>query len=60
MSSTGQPYRMPGKARLTQDQRMYALVKAEGVEAAIAWFKSKGKPAAWGGTHGGARKPTDQ
>ena len=36
---TGQPYRMPGKARITQDQRMYQMVKAEGVEAAIEWFK---------------------
>ena len=48
---TGQPYRMPGKARVTQDQRMYEMVKAEGVEAAIEWFKAKGKQAAWGGTH---------
>ena len=48
---TEQPYRMPGKAHVTQDQRMYELVKSEGVEAAINWYKSKGKPAAWGGTH---------
>jgi CubicO group peptidase (beta-lactamase class C family) len=47
---TEQPFRMPGKARITQDQRMYKLVTAEGVEAAIAWFKTKGKKAAWGGT----------
>jgi tetratricopeptide (TPR) repeat protein len=53
---TGQPYRMPGKAHVTQDQRMYALVKAEGVEAAIDWYKSNGKPAAWGGTHAALAK----
>lgn len=48
---TDQPYRMPGKARITQDQRMYAMVKEEGVEAAIAWFKEKGKKAGWGGAN---------
>ncbi len=47
---TDQPFRMPGKARITQDQRMYQIVKTEGVEAAIAWFKAKGKKAAWGGS----------
>lgn len=47
---TGQPYRMPGKARVTQDQRLYQIVKTEGVEAAIAWFNEKGKKAAWGGS----------
>ena len=30
---------------------MYEIIKAEGVEAAIEWFKTKGKKAAWGGTH---------
>jgi len=48
---TGQPYKMPGKPRLTQDQRMYEMVKDEGIEATIAWFKDKGKKAAWGGTN---------
>lgn len=48
---TDQPYRMPGKAHVTQDQRMYELVKSDGIEAAIEWYKSKGKPAVWGGTH---------
>jgi CubicO group peptidase (beta-lactamase class C family) len=48
---TGQPYRMPGKPRISQEQRMYEIVKADGVGAAIEWFKSKGKKAAWGGTH---------
>lgn len=47
---TGQPYRMPGKPRMTQDQRMYQLVKTEGVEAAIEWFEANGKRAAWGGS----------
>ncbi|MGB1926656.1 MAG: serine hydrolase, partial [Rubripirellula sp.] len=46
---TDQPYRMPGKARVTQDQRIYRLVKANGVKAAIDWFQEKGRPAAWGG-----------
>ena len=48
---TEQPYRMPGKPRITQQQRMYILAKNEGVEAAIEWFKSKGKPAGWGGAN---------
>ncbi len=47
---TGQPYKMPGKVRPTQDQRMYEMVKTEGVEAAIAWFEKNGKKAAWGGS----------
>ena len=53
---TGQPYRMPGKARLTQEQRMYKIVLAEGVEAAIKWFSAKGKKAAWGGTNSALAK----
>ena len=48
---TEQPYRMPGKPRITQQQRMYQLAKNEGVEAAVEWFKSKGKPAGWGGAN---------
>lgn len=48
---TGQPYRMPGKARLTQEQRMYSLVKNQGVEAAIEWFREKGKKSPWGGSN---------
>ena len=47
---TGQPYRMPAKARVTQDQRLYRLAKTEGVDAAMEWFKAKGKKAAWGGS----------
>jgi CubicO group peptidase (beta-lactamase class C family) len=47
---TDQPFRMPGKARLTQDQRLYAMVKEQGVDTAIEWFKEKGRKAAWGGT----------
>ena len=47
---TDQPYRMPGKARPTQDQRLYQIVQAEGVDAAIEWFQKKGKKAAWGGS----------
>lgn len=48
---TGQPYKLPGKPRMTQDQRLYQIVKDEGVEAAIQWFKANGKKAAWGGTN---------
>ena len=48
---TEQHYRMPAKSRLTQEQRMYQLVKSEGVEAAIEWFKANGKKAAWGGSN---------
>lgn len=47
---TGQPFRMPGKARISQDQRIYRMIKASGVEAAVDWFKAKGRPAAWGGS----------
>jgi len=47
---TGQPYRMPRPARPTQDQRLHELVKTKGVDAAMKWFESNGKPAAWGGT----------
>ncbi len=48
---TGQPYKMPRKSGLTQSQRMYDLIKRDGVEAAIEWFEEKGKKAAWGGTN---------
>ena len=48
---TGQPYKLPGKPRITQDQRLYQIVKDEGVEAAIQWFKANGKKSAWGGTN---------
>jgi len=48
---TGQPFRMPGKAPITQEQRMYRMVKAQGVEAAIEWFEAKGRKAAWGGSN---------
>ncbi len=48
---TGQPFRMPGKARVSQDQLLYTMVKRDGVDAAISWFQEKGKKAAWGGTN---------
>tara|TARA_R110002096_G_scaffold55607_13_gene142513 strand:+ start:209 stop:1753 length:1545 start_codon:yes stop_codon:yes gene_type:complete len=48
---TGQPYKVPGKPGLTQDQRIYQMIKSDGVEAAVAWFQDKGKKAAWGGTN---------
>lgn len=48
---TGQPYRLPPKQRLSQDQRMYRMIQANGIESAIAWFKEKGRKAAWGGTN---------
>ncbi|GAA4462555.1 hypothetical protein [Novipirellula rosea] len=41
---------MPGKVRLTQVQRMYQIVKSEGVEAAIEWFKPT-KNSGWGGAN---------
>lgn len=47
---TGQPYKMPGKPRFTQDQRMYEMIVNDGVDAAIDWFKKSGRKAAWGGT----------
>ncbi|MGY8656597.1 MAG: tetratricopeptide repeat protein, partial [Verrucomicrobiia bacterium] len=48
---TEQPYKVPGKARISQEQRMYRMVKTDGVEAAIEWFKAKGRKAAWGGSN---------
>lgn len=48
---TGQPFQLPAKPRLSQNQRMYQMIKQDGVEAAIAWFQDKGKKAAWGGTN---------
>ena len=47
---TGQPFRMPAKAHVSQDQRMYSMVKQQGVEVAVEWFMEKGKKAIWGGT----------
>jgi len=47
---TDQPYRLPPKPRPSQDQRLYAMVKSQGAEAAAVWFEEKGKRAAWGGT----------
>ena len=41
---------MPARVRPTQDQRLYNMVTEQGVDAAIDWFKDKGKKAAWGGT----------
>ncbi|MGB0578896.1 MAG: serine hydrolase, partial [Limisphaerales bacterium] len=48
---TDQPFRMPGKARISQERRMYDMVKTEGVDTAIDWFKAKGKKSAWGGSN---------
>ena len=48
---TGQPYRLPGKPRPSQEQIMYDLTTKEGVDAAIQWFEEKGKKAAWGGSN---------
>ncbi len=47
---TDQPYRLPGRPRITQDRRLYDLTLNSGHAAAIEWYKEKGKPAAWGGT----------
>lgn len=48
---TGQPYRMPAKVRKSQDQRMYEMINANGIEEALEWFKLKGKKSAWGGAN---------
>ncbi len=48
---TDQPFRMPAKNSITQEQRMYEMVKTKGVKAAIEWFRTKGKKAAWGGAN---------
>ncbi|MEM9017993.1 MAG: tetratricopeptide repeat protein, partial [Verrucomicrobiota bacterium] len=47
---TNQPYRMPRKPRPSQDQRMYAMVKAEGAAKAANWFRENGRKAPWGGS----------
>lgn len=47
---TDQPYRLPPKPRVSQEQRLYTMVGDDGVEAAIEWFKAKGKKKAWGGS----------
>ena len=47
---TDQPFRMPGKARPSQNQRLYDMVIDQGIDAAVDWFREKGKKAAWGGT----------
>ena len=46
-----QPFRMPSRPRPTQEQRMYQIVKEQGVEAAVEWFNENGKPARWGGSY---------
>jgi len=33
--------RLPPKPRPSQDQRLYAMVKLQGAEAAAAWFEEK-------------------
>ncbi len=48
---TGQPYRMPGKKRLTQERRLYEIVKADGANAGIEWFQANGKKKGWGGSY---------
>jgi len=48
---TGQPFRMPAKVQKSQDQRMYEMIKSNGIEEALEWFKLKGKKSAWGGTN---------
>ncbi|MEO1991542.1 MAG: serine hydrolase domain-containing protein, partial [Pirellulales bacterium] len=48
--TTGQPFRMPTKAPIYQDQRVYQLVRSQGAQAALDWFQAHGKKAAWGGS----------
>jgi|GEM_PF-5177058 len=40
---TDQPCRLPPKPRPSQDQRLYAMVKLQGAEAAAAWFEEARK-----------------
>jgi len=47
----GEPYRMPPKRGMTQDQRMYEMARSKGAEAAIDWFRKSGRKAAWGGAN---------
>ena len=49
--SVSQPYRLPPKPKLSQQQRMYEMIKKNGLEKAIHWFENNGREAAWGGTH---------
>lgn len=48
---TGQPFRLSTKPGLSQDQRLYNMIKEQGVERGIEWFLEKGKKAPWGGTN---------
>ena len=48
---TEQPFRMPAKVQKSQEQIMYEKINTDGVEAALDWFRTKGKKAAWGGTN---------
>ena len=49
--ATSQPYQLPPKPGVSQDQRMYQLIKTGDVEKAIEWFEKHGRKQAWGGTH---------
>ena len=49
--TTGQPFKMPPKSPQSQEQRMLKLVETKGVDAAIEWFREKGKPRGWGGAN---------
>ena len=49
--ATSQPYRLPPKPALSQDQRMYEIIKMDGLGKAIKWFEGNGREAAGGGTH---------
>ncbi len=47
---TEQPYTIPQAPPRSQDQRLHQLVCSKGVDAAISWFKEKGKKNPWGGS----------
>ncbi len=49
--ATFQPYRLPPKAPIPQERRIYDLIKSQGLETAMKWYRANGKKAAWGGTH---------
>ena len=54
--ATAQPYRLPPRAAVPQERRMYDMIKKEGLQTALQWYQKNGKKAPWGGTHNSVAK----
>ncbi len=44
--ATSQPYRLPPEAPVPQERRIYDLIKSQGLETAMKWYRANGKKAA--------------